>query len=377
MKVGDRMKVFSLWMVLPQSLVNLAVARILLGFCVALFVVPPAHGEGRLARESFVQQYQPHAKALENAYTNVRVKWRQSSEIGQGKLSVEYIDGKCNRLNYRWNIRGGATVDSKTKQIVSRDESDSINCRNAHYLFQLRLQGKEHQYSLGKLNMYSGHEPVLDVQNSLSPLNVPYADIIKKKTYLEVAQDPETHIDKFEDCLWQNKMRKELTTRFSIFTPGSKKQTDCITIYYFSSDDDWICCGMKSYVADGSAREGLEERYYYEAKKGNELPPLKRIEQWVYNLQDPSKSRLRANIEIEEFQRSSEPFPDSDFRLSAFGLPEPMGVQASEKPSRTWLWLLTATVAAAALAILFAWLKRRRTMAVRTNVPTPLDRRAL
>lgn len=128
---------------------------------------------------------------------------------------------------------------------------------------------------------------------------------------------------------------------------------------------------MKSYVAGGSEREGLEERYLYEAKEGTELPALKRIEEWVYNLQDPSKSRLRSTTEIDEFRRSPVPFPDSDFRLSAFGFPEPMGAPPLP-PSRSWLWLLVAAVAAAALAILFAWLKRRRTLAsqVKTHAAT-------
>lgn len=353
------MRAFSLWMALSRALVNLAGACTLLGFCIALSVPPSARGEKDLARESFLQQYQPHAKALESAYTNVRVKWRQSNEIEQGKLSVGYIEGKYNRLNYRWNVRG-ATVDSKTKQVISRDKYDSIDCRNTHYLFHLRRQEGSDQYFLRKINIYSGHEPVLDVQNSLSSFNAPYADYIKKKTYLEVAQDPETHIVKFEDCLWQNKTRKALATRYIFNVPGSKRRADCITVYYFSPEDGWICCGMKSYVADGSEREGLEERYFYEAKEGDRLPALKRIEQWVYNLQDTSKSRLRSTTEIDEFHRSPVPFPDSDFRLSAFGFPEPMGVEPLP-PSRNWWWLLVAAVAAAGLAMVFAWLKRRHT----------------
>jgi hypothetical protein len=68
--------------------------------------------------------------------------------------------------------------------------------------------------------------------------------------------------------------------------------------------------------------------------------------------------------------------PDEEFTLSAFGLPEPMGVKLNQPP-RTWLWLLAAAVATATLAILFSWLKRRRTTAVRVNGPTLSNRRAL
>lgn len=61
--------------------------------------------------------------------------------------------------------------------------------------------------------------------------------------------------------------------------------------------------------------------------------------------------------------------PKKEFYLSAFGLPEPMGVK-SLPSSRTWMWLLGATVAATLLAILFAWLKRRRTTASLRSPPS-------
>lgn len=51
---------------------------------------------------------------------------------------------------------------------------------------------------------------------------------------------------------------------------------------------------------------------------------------------------------------------EEEFTLSAFGLPEPMGVEPLP-PSRNWLWLLAAAIIAAALAILFSWLKHRHT----------------
>jgi hypothetical protein len=48
-----------------------------------------------------------------------------------------------------------------------------------------------------------------------------------------------------------------------------------------------------------------------------------------------------------------------DFRLSAFDLPEPVDVAPLPKPTRWYLWILAAAVAAATMAMLFAWLKRR------------------
>jgi len=50
-----------------------------------------------------------------------------------------------------------------------------------------------------------------------------------------------------------------------------------------------------------------------------------------------------------------------DFRLSAFDLPEPIDVAPLPRPTRWYLWIAAATLSAAALSILFAWLKRRHT----------------
>lgn len=75
---------------------------------------------------------------------------------------------------------------------------------------------------------------------------------------------------------------------------------------------------------------------------------------------DNRKSRgdIRAEYQLEV----DDGVPTSEFTLSAFGLPEPMGVKPLPK-SHAWLWLLMAAITAAALAILFSWLKRRRTKA--------------
>jgi hypothetical protein len=61
-------------------------------------------------------------------------------------------------------------------------------------------------------------------------------------------------------------------------------------------------------------------------------------------------------IDVEEFSKAGL-FPDTDFRLSAFGLPEPEGVEWP-KESGTWIWLLGAAMGFGLIAILLGWLRR-------------------
>jgi hypothetical protein len=49
----------------------------------------------------------------------------------------------------------------------------------------------------------------------------------------------------------------------------------------------------------------------------------------------------------------------ADFRLSAFGLPEPAGIAVPPRPTRWYIWILVAAVACIVLAIGFAYLRRR------------------
>jgi hypothetical protein len=86
-------------------------------------------------------------------------------------------------------------------------------------------------------------------------------------------------------------------------------------------------------------------------------------------LTDPKNGKRDAEVVIEfDLKEVSTPPDDKEFTLSAFGLREPMGVKSPDPP-RTWLWLLAAALAAAALASLFAWLKRRRSRAA--SGPSP------
>jgi hypothetical protein len=50
---------------------------------------------------------------------------------------------------------------------------------------------------------------------------------------------------------------------------------------------------------------------------------------------------------------------DEDFRLTAFGLPEPPGVRWN-KPAAVWLWVSLAAVTLIVIGAVFNWLKRRR-----------------
>lgn len=52
--------------------------------------------------------------------------------------------------------------------------------------------------------------------------------------------------------------------------------------------------------------------------------------------------------------------PDSEFTLSAFGLPEPAGMEAVKKPVPMYLWILLAAAVCGVLAFAFRYLAERK-----------------
>jgi hypothetical protein len=58
-----------------------------------------------------------------------------------------------------------------------------------------------------------------------------------------------------------------------------------------------------------------------------------------------------------------------DFRLSAFGIPEPVDVGPPPNPTRWYLWLLAAAGCCAAFSLGFAYLRRRQRRHAAAPVP--------
>jgi hypothetical protein len=275
-----------------------------------------ALGGDESARTRFFQHYQPHAQAVQDYYTNVIFDFTSKTYHKNGVIQFYYSKGKFNRSNYL--LKGDGKMVYPTGKVLNY--SESIGCFNSLYSFDLRPKPGD-DYLITDLKIHdAGNKPIF------CQLSVPYEDRWMKQTYLEIAQDEKYPIMAFEDCTWKNKPMKALKLKFSFIHQVTKKASATVHCYYFSPADGWICCGHQSYSADNANPDIDEAIYSYEAKKGEPFPVLKRIEEWDKNSREPAKSRLRYEIELSEFHHSSVPFPDSDFKLSAFGLPEPEGL---------------------------------------------------
>jgi hypothetical protein len=90
---------------------------------------------------------------------------------------------------------------------------------------------------------------------------------------------------------------------------------------------------------------------YHVSKNANGIPLLERIE---YRAKTTAKGKVTFDDKGTWTHRSTYDtnVPDDEFKLTAFGLPEPVDVPPAQKAgSRMWLWLLLAACSFAAIGL--------------------------
>jgi hypothetical protein len=314
-----------------------------------------AWGGDAEVRALFVNEYGSHAGAVKENYASREFTYT-STDFGAENDSVWEVEGKSTAKNFLLTAYS-KHIKRSSGQIISQAQKPYIEVRNRLYSFTL-FRKAEGEYVITDLRLADASD-----QMPLCQMMAPFADYGRGMTYLELAQDEGTRFLSFEDCTWQNKPMKELRIGYTETRKSPKKSYDITAAYYFSPQDGWICCCQRWWAPNEPKEKYVENIYFYESRDGEAVPSLIQVEVWERNEKDAAQSRRISLTEVSQFRRAG-PFPDTDFRLSAFGLPEPEGVKWPQPP-RTWLWLILAGSTAALVAMVFWWLKHR-------HPPTPL-----
>ncbi len=333
-----------------------AVCRCLVSIACTLLLVSRSIGDDHSVRSAFLEQYQPHAQAIQQHYTNIRIKFTRTIDYGNGKGQVDEGEGKYNLLNYVLDGYGKGT--NTTKPDIASKGHRSIEGRNIRYAFTL-LPTDDNQYVLTDLRIQQPGLPA-----PLLYMTVPFADyFLGRKSYLDMAMDETIEFLEFNDCVWENKPAKELKLRILVRNPPVQAPFHVVAAYYFSPEEGWICRGRQTGWREGKSPTSAD-KYYYERQAGQAFPALVRLEDW-------RKGKLFGVTRITEFEHCP-PFPDSDFTLSAFGLPEPVGVEPVVAPSRSRWYLWLALAGLGCLALAFGFRSAARFLRSKQNASTTL-----
>ena len=93
------------------------------------------------------------------------------------------------------------------------------------------------------------------------------------------------------------------------------------------------------------------------------FPILRSVTEHLTLFQHKSKRKSGGTTKKDYDLEVNDSVPDSEFNLSAFGLPEPGGEESVKKPIPMYIWILLAASVCGALAFTFRYLARRRRLA--------------
>lgn len=330
-----------------RVIVGLAGQSSIREFCVLvamLALVNNAFSQGNDAtlRAQFLKEYEPNARDLQEFYSNIRVKFITTHDSPKGDASAIQGSGRFNANNYL--LEASPKNGAKDKLDKGALANTSIEGRNVQYNFTLNSKGSN-VYVQTQLILHQEKAPT-----ALCFLTAPFADYqFTKQPFIQLVSDKSITFLEFQDAVWQNMPAKKLVLRVPLrHGTNLENESTVIVAFYFSPVERWVCRGATVHKVEDSSRM-REEVYVYESQAGAGFPVLKRQETWLRIGKEPGNRTRMASTEITEFVRCT-PFDDSEFRLSAFGLPEPTDI-VWNKRSYWYLWFM----AIAGASIAFGW----------------------
>jgi hypothetical protein len=294
---------------------------------------------------------------------------RVSREL-QGVLAFSGTDSLQNsqddsRLEYKTNGRGTVLrIFGKTKSKgKANPQHDEVYGFNPRYAFELRRKAVEAPWVLTKhLERRTGTDlgrATTRINSYLTCINFGVRCGYTREPLAELVRKPDFRVGSCRKVQKDGEELVEVAFTYS-FTEGPKKwRTNLKGKLLFDPRQYW-CWRSGDIQVTGDTINGTLKLRGTQSNKGDELPPLSRVWEsegdWVFpmaGVRNRKKLRYEATL-----SRPAELPADEEFRLSAFGLPEPVGV-VWDKPTPTYVWLLAAAGVVGALAFGFRYLARR------------------
>lgn len=130
----------------------------------------------------------------------------------------------------------------------------------------------------------------------------------------------------------------------------------CWCIHRFKSSYETIIRGEKSFDTE---RDIVCEVIDHPSG----FPILKSMTERMKSFDYKNKKKIEVSTEANYDLEVNDSVPESEFTLSAFGLPEPGGAEPVKKPVPMYVWILIAACSCGTLAFAFRYLARRRRFA--------------
>jgi hypothetical protein len=240
-------------------------------------------------------------------------------------------------------------------QILGTDAASEAECANSAYSFVVKRADENRGWVLIDLKTFDiseaphkrQEEVLRDVCNYFTVWNLWLPTLIRDPDFKIKAIRPIRY--EGAECVLIDfeypKAQKDYPVKGGVLIKGGQMVLD--------PERNWI---LRDYTVHPGNPNEVSYNRSFNIRDGNWRHPIVIGINTHITIKEDKTTEVFSKSECQVEEQSN--MPENEFTLSAFGLPEPMGVKPLP-PSRTWLWLLAATVVTAALAFLFAWLKRR------------------
>ena len=179
---------------------------------------------------------------------------------------------------------------------------------------------------------------------------------LRNESLAEALRKPEFRI---EDCRKVQRGREELVeVAFTYSKLDGKAKVILKGKLVFDPQRYW-CLRSADISQTGDLVSGTEKIWVMQSDNAGELPPLSRVYEsdgnWVSSAGWSNHQRLRYEATLSQPRR---PPGDEEFTLSAFGLPEPPGLEW-KRPTPWYLWVGLAGIVCLVLGVGVRWLWQR------------------
>lgn len=324
---------------------------------VLLFLETQAQGQATDWKTRFVKDLKPawetYAKKIAHLQGNIRVKHYKDGP--DGTLNYEQEVKLRQRAGHEYVLEQDVKVESNPDSL----EAGVLWAVNPDYGFEIRRTSPNRPWLLKQIDFPAGK------QTKINPSELIGAWFSRPASLMTVyARLPSTFTDAGFKYLSFKEVEQDQQRAVRIdftYTPDGKNPTIPMVKGYsiLFPEKYWIANEHHARM-NWSVRPGLKQtvavKFDY-ADLSAEVPILKRVEQ-ENRVREGSKESvffLQTDFDLFEGNVAAE----EEYRLSGYGLPEPVGVTWS-KPTPVYVWILCAALACAALAFGFRFLARRQ-----------------
>lgn len=310
--------------------------------------------DGAAAKTEFLQDYERHAPELQDYYSQFRATMRgfPGGKEATQTTAVSTMSGVNSGTSSRFDSHIEILEPGKSPS-PDGGKLTVTHVRNSQYAFDVQHQ-QGGQPTPENIAVYA-----TGASDSLCLLLFPVFDTVRRKSILEIANDNDTEIVSYRETTWHGMDVQALTTQYDWRNPQTQEASPLKITYYLDPKQAWVCVGRLSVGTEDGITTEIEEFYEYAESDSAPFPTPLRITQTMRDSTgSPATNRQLSATDVLQYDHLDQPLPDSEFRLTAFGFPEPGGIHWDE-PVSAWIWIAYAGGGLLLLGVAFWMLKRK------------------